>query len=498
MSTNTRKERAAKRKAEREERKANVDALVNPQSFIENIKDIRDNDLAAVTPQGTSETAPSAIEQASAKLMQDANKSAEAKISAPTLPTFTGGEASATAPTRTQVVADRVMRDANASATRQFNSPSLPTFTGGEMSETAPEKPKTFAEILSERYADMRKTAEQEKTDAAKMQKYYALTDALRAIGQLGGTAIGGAIGGDLPDSAPAVDPYKESRGYLDAFERAKKANDRIKELDEKGFNLALRDEQRAYDQAMREEDRAYKEKLDAIDKQWQKDFYDYRSKIDQAIAQGNLELQAKLREEQEAREQEYWKERNAITQQHDIAMKAWSERIVNKQMGLDANGNPKEDGVDFAFYDDNVKPTKIPAKRYKEMLAHYASMGKIGDVVVDEENVVSILKSNPQLVKSFLAKYGEGGDIVIPEKQAYVVEEEDSAPTNRTFEEVNAEDLSARKRRKEERKNTSKVQPYSTSADFIKAAINGSMQKRSNDGTQSEPYIDEFGGEWE
>lgn len=495
MSTNTRKERAAKRKAERQERKANVDALVNPQSFIENIKDIRDNDLAAVTPQGPSETAPSAIEQASAKLMQDANKSAEAKISAPTLPTFTGGEASATAPTRTQVVADRVMRDANASATRQLNvgTPSLPTFTGGEMSETAPEKPKSFADILSERYEDMRKAAKREKTDAAKMQKYYALTDALRAIGQLGGTAVGGAIGGDLPDSAPAVDPYKESRGYLDAFERAKKANDRIKELDEKGFSLALRDEQRAYDQAMREEDRAYKEKLDALDKQWQKDFYDYRSKIDQAIAQGNMELQAKLREEQEAREQEYWEKRNAITQQHDINMKAWSERIVNKQMGLDANGNPKEDGVDFAFYDDNVKPTKIPAKRYKEMLAHYASMGKIGDTVVDEENVVSILKSNPQLVKSFLAKYGEGGDIVIPEKQADVVVE-DSEPTNRTFEEVNAEDLSARKRRKEEIKNTSKVQPYSTSADFIKAVINGSMQKGSND----ESYIDEDGIEWE
>jgi hypothetical protein len=173
--------------------------------------------------------------------------------------------------------------------------------------------------------------------------------------------------------------------------------------------------------------------------------------------------------------------------------MKAWSERIVNKQMGLDANGNPKEDGVDFAFYDDNVKPTKIPAKRYKEMLAHYASMGKIGDTVVDEENVVSILKSNPQLVKSFLAKYGEGGDIVIPEKQADVVVEY-SEPTNRTFEEVNAEDLLARERRKEERKNTSKVQPYSTSADFIKAVINGSMQKGSND----ESYIDEDGIEWE
>lgn len=463
MSTNTRKERAAKRKAERKERKANVDALVNPQSFIENIKDIRDNDLAAVTPQGPSETAPSAIEQASAKLMQDANKSAEAKISAPT----------------------------------------LPTFTGGEMSETAPEKPKSFAEILSERYEDMRKAAKQEKTDAAKMQKYYALTDALRAIGQLGGTAVGGAIGGDLPDSAPAVDPYKESRGYLDAFERAKRANDRIKELDEKGFSLALRDEQRAYDQAMREEDRAYKEKLDALDKQWQKDFYDYRSKIDQAIAQGNMELQAKLKKEQEEREQKYWEKRNAITQQHDIVMKAWGERIVNKQMGLDANGNPKEDGVDFAFYDDNVKPTRIPTKRYKEMLAHYASMGKIGDTVVDEENVVSILKSNPQLVKSFLAKYGEGNDIVLPTAQTVVETEDietDNDPVIAGYK-VGREISKTKRQERKDAKKAARTVDSITSDDMVNVMEGVPLNRRNRTqkpSTATEPYIDEDGIEWE
>jgi hypothetical protein len=485
MSKNTRKEKSARSISKKQERKFAAESAIATQELADKVMQDANKsaqEAAASFGGGTGvnfNAAPTNVERASEKLRNEANAPKAINVGTPVLP---------------------ALRATNENTVKsEIPSVSVPGGVSVETPSTATiEKPKSFADVLADRYAEMRKTAEKEKTDAAKMQKYYALTDALRAIGQLGGTAVGGAIGGDLPDSAPAVDPYKESRGYLDAFERAKKANDRIKELDEKGFSLALRDEQRAYDQAMREEDRAYKEKLDALDKQWQKDFYDYRSKIDQAIAQGNMELQAKLREEQEAREQEYWKERNAITQQHDINMKAWSERIVNKQMGLDANGNPKEDGVDFAFYDDNVKPTKIPAKRYKEMLAHYASMGKIGDTVVDEENVVSILKSNPQLVKSFLAKYGEGGDIVIPEKQAYVVEEEDSTPTNRTFEEVNAEDLSARKRRKEERKNTSKVQPYSTSADFIKAAINGSMQKRSNDGTQSEPYIDEFGGEWE
>lgn len=271
------------------------------------------------------------------------------------------------------------------------------------------EKPKSFSEILAERYADMRKTAEQEKTDAEKMQKYYALTDALRAIGQLGGTAVGGAIGGDIADSAPAVDPYKESRGYLDAFERAKKANDRLKALDEKGFQLALRDEQRAYDQAMREEDRAYKENLDALDKQWQKDFYEYRSKIEQAAAQGNMELQAKLRQEQEAREQEYWKERNAITEAHDANMKAWSERIVRIQMGEDVDGTGKKLGKTIPFTFHNGDKMDIPQSLYPEMLRFFASKGQIGEEDVDEDNVESVLRSHPEMVNSFLRIYGLG-----------------------------------------------------------------------------------------
>ena len=87
------------------------------------------------------------------------------------------------------------------------------------------------------------------------MQKYYALTDALKALGQMGGTAIGGAIGGNMLDSASKVDEYKPSRGYLDAIEKSKKANDRLRALDEKEFNLA-------YNKNLREEERAYKQKM--------------------------------------------------------------------------------------------------------------------------------------------------------------------------------------------------------------------------------------------
>lgn len=275
-----------------------------------------------------------------------------------------------------------------------------------------------FSTMLTNRLADMRKSAEQEKTDAAKMQKYYALTDVFKSIGQLGGTAVGGAIGGNMADSAPAVDPYKESRGYLEAFEKAKKANDRIKDLDEKGFSLLLRDEERAYNKAMADEERAYKEKMQALDWEYQKDFYDFKSKIDQAIAQGNMELQAKLTAERDKALAEIQAIRDKENREHEIRLKNLGLEITKIQMGLsDGKGNDISSDVDFAFYVDGVKPAKISKKRYEEMLSYFAGKGKIGDTTVDEENVEAVLRSHPEEAKKYLDLYGEGGDIVIPEK---------------------------------------------------------------------------------
>lgn len=127
-------------------------------------------------------------------------------------------------------------------------------------SVTTAEKPLTIADML----ANQRTSIKNEKTEAAKMQKYYALTDALKALGQMGGTAIGGAIGGNVLDSAPTVAEYKPSRGYLDAIEKTKNANDRLRALEEKEYNLAVRDEDRAYQRQLTEENRAYQDKVKA------------------------------------------------------------------------------------------------------------------------------------------------------------------------------------------------------------------------------------------
>lgn len=79
-------------------------------------------------------------------------------------------------------------------------------------------KPLTISDLLS----SQREAAVKDKTDAGRMQQYYALADVFNALGKMGGAVVGGAVGGNILDSAPMVGEYKESRGYLDAFERAK------------------------------------------------------------------------------------------------------------------------------------------------------------------------------------------------------------------------------------------------------------------------------------
>lgn len=147
----------------------------------------------------------------------------------------------------------------------------------------------TISDMLAQRRSELRKAAEKDKTDAVKMQKYYALTDALGALGKMGGTAIGGAIGGNMMDSAPIVADYQPNRGYLNAFEQAKQANERLRALDEQDFQLA-------YAKQQRDEEREYKAKIDALDRKYKKELIDYEAKIKKAIAQDNAELEAKLK----------------------------------------------------------------------------------------------------------------------------------------------------------------------------------------------------------
>jgi hypothetical protein len=255
-----------------------------------------------------------------------------------------------------------------------------------------------------EMMANRRKSLQQEKTDAAKMQKYYSLTSALKALGDMGATAIGGAIGGKAIDSAPKVEPYQQSKGYIDAFERAKAANDALRKLDDTEFQLKYADEQKA-------EERAYKAELDKLDKQWQKDMVDYRAKIEQAVAANNMQLKAKLEAERDAREQEYWKERAGINHKYNMEDKAASRDIVELQMSGKKAGADTNTPIPFTF--QNLTKVDIPRNLYPEMFQWAKSLGNVNGEIIDDDNVETILRRHPELVEGFLRLYGIGSEEV-------------------------------------------------------------------------------------
>lgn len=264
------------------------------------------------------------------------------------------------------------------------------------------EKRPSFSDML----APMREAARLEKTDAQKMQKYYALADVFNALGKMGGAAVGGAIGGNMLDSAPTVGEYKESRGYLDAFERAKQANERLRDLDAQEFQLAYdkrkRDEEIAYSDKVRKEDREYKAALDKADKEWQKNMIDYKTKIEQATATGNLKLKAQLEAEAQAAAWQHQLKRDALLHRYDMDEKKLSKDIVAMQMGS-VYGKP----TPFTFNDGTA--ISIPEALNEEMIKYFAQKGNIGGVAVDADNVTDVLRNHPNLVNDFLRMYGMG-----------------------------------------------------------------------------------------
>lgn len=176
----------------------------------------------------------------------------------------------------------------------------------GTTNETTTANP--WEDIMKER----RKGLVKEKTDAEKMQRYHALTDVFNAFGKMGGAAVGGAIGGDALVGASAKE-YQPNRGYLDAIEKAKAANDRIRALDDTGFqfqlNKQLRDEHRDYEDKVRanqwaREDQKIAEHRDYEDKvrQIEMDFRSQESLLqrqwEEAMRSKNFEEQAKLEKE--------------------------------------------------------------------------------------------------------------------------------------------------------------------------------------------------------
>lgn len=121
--------------------------------------------------------------------------------------------------------------------------------------------------------AERRNSYVKEKTDAEKMQRYHALTDVFNAFGKMGGSVAGGAIGGDALVGTSTKE-YQPNRGYIDAIEKAKTANDRIRALDDTAFQLyankQLRDEQWAREDKKIAEQREYEAQVRQIEMNFQ------------------------------------------------------------------------------------------------------------------------------------------------------------------------------------------------------------------------------------
>lgn len=249
------------------------------------------------------------------------------------------------------------------------------------------EQPKP-AQTFSDMLAPFREKAKQEKTDAVKMQKYYALADALKSLGHMGGAAIGGAIGGNVLDSAPKVGEYQQSRGYIDAFEKAKKANDRLRDLDDYEFKLNLSKQQR-------DEERAYNEKVRAEERKYRAELMRLESELRQAEKAGDREAEEKFRLMV-----------LELTQAHEEKLKRMSVDMVNTQMAGKTK-DVEEDTIPFTF--QNLTKIDIPKNLYPEMLNWALTLGQVGEDTIDEDNVETILRKNPELVNSFLNLYGYG-----------------------------------------------------------------------------------------
>lgn len=260
-----------------------------------------------------------------------------------------------------------------------------------------------WEQMLKER----RKTLKQEKTDAAKMQKYYALADALKSLGKMGGTALGSVIGGGKAiDNATQVGEYKASRGYLDAFEKAKNANEALRKLDDTEFQLKYADEQkkeeRKHQKQLIAEEREFKLKVDQLDKQWQKDMIDYKAKIEQAATENNLALKAKYEAEAAALTQQYWKERAKITHGYTMEEKRVGNETIQNQYKL-------YNTVPIGF--KNGTGITVPKPYYEDMLQFFIDE----ENGIDKDNVATYIRNNPDKVNAYLQMFGLSSGTMTP-----------------------------------------------------------------------------------
>lgn len=266
-------------------------------------------------------------------------------------------------------------------------------------------KPKTLSDYLAEQRANLVK----DKTDAVKMQKYYALTDALGALGRMGGTAVGGAIAGDVLGGASNIPEYQPSRGYVDAFEKAKQANERIRALDDKEFQLILnkqqRDEEMAFKAQQEQAAREFKARESALERDWDIRLFNYKTEIEQAIADKNFDKKAQLEQAMEKDKQAFELALQNLRNQGNIAV----ANIRNSNSG-------KATPIRFK----NGAVANIPDNYYKSLRRDI-----IGEVIngveVDEDNIDEVISNNPNYVRDYLSGFGLN-DIVLSPNPKYSV----------------------------------------------------------------------------
>lgn len=157
--------------------------------------------------------------------------------------------------------------------------------------------------------AERRNSYVKEKTDAEKMQRYHALTDVFNAFGKMGGSVVGGAIGGDALVGTSAKE-YQPNRGYLDAIEKAKTANDRIRALDDTAYQLQankqLRDEQWAREDKKIAEQREYEAKVRQIDMDFKTRLTLLQQQLEEAMKDKDFARKAQLEKEMLALRNQY------------------------------------------------------------------------------------------------------------------------------------------------------------------------------------------------
>ena len=192
-------------------------------------------------------------------------------------------------------------------------------------------------------------------------------------------------------DSAPAVPEYKESRGYLDALERARKANDRLRELDDKQFSLAYskqqRDEERAYNEKTRAEERAYQAEQNRLNREYQAEQARITREWNKAVADGDF-----------ARKAELEKELLDIKNRYAAADDQRSREYL--QMQYDLYNKPQP----VMFSDGSV--ANFTSDQLSTMLENYK--GKtVGGVKITKDNFGEVLRNNPAEFAGYLKMIG-------------------------------------------------------------------------------------------